>query len=137
MTDKKMGFFNSDEKQSKSSDIIPVPKKGYNKEYKPPLEPLNPDDKKIAEQIDYETKSESINIQQKSDVRKTMRVPEEQFFEFMALLDASEYSYVYELLGDMIDQRMSKLDSSELRVYQSALESIKRTENKKKQRKRK
>ncbi|EBF5204862.1 hypothetical protein FH000_15225 [Listeria monocytogenes] len=66
-----------------------------------------------------------------------MRVPDAQFFEFMALLDTSEYSYVYELLGDMIDQRLKTLNTNELRIYQSALESIKRTEEKKKNQKQK
>lgn len=136
MAEKKPGFFNNDNKST--TDSTPTPRKGFTKEYKPPLVPKNPDGVNTTVKSKTETNfvESTQQIQQKSDIRKTMRVPETQFFEFMALLDASEYSYVYELLGDMIDQRINSLDSNELRVYNSALESIKRTEEKKKQRKR-
>ncbi|MBC1814123.1 hypothetical protein HCA60_16655, partial [Listeria booriae] len=107
-------------------------------EYKPPLNPRNPDNENTQTAPVNETDTSTTEIvASKSIARKTMRVPEDQFFEFMALLDTSEYSYVYELLGDMIDQRLNTLNSSELRIYQSALDSIKRTEEKKKSRKKK
>ncbi|WP_207578233.1 hypothetical protein [Listeria seeligeri] len=138
MADKKLGFFNTNENSSKTDDVTPIPRKGYSKEYKPPLSPRNPDKENTTiTTVKEDESSTSENSGNKSDARKTMRVPEDQFFEFMALLDTSEYSYVYELLGDMIDQRLNTLNTSELRIYHSALDSIKRTEEKKKNRKRK
>ncbi|EGC8681604.1 hypothetical protein PX347_002855 [Listeria monocytogenes] len=138
MTEKKLGFFNTNENPSKADEVTPVPRKGYSKEYKPPLIPRNPDNENttINPVQEAETQTSEI-VGNKSTARKTMRVPEDQFFEFMALLDTSEYSYVYELLGDMIDQRLNMLNTSELRIYQSALDSIKRTEEKKKTRRKK
>ncbi|EAD9920959.1 hypothetical protein KQX72_14630 (plasmid) [Listeria monocytogenes] len=138
MADKKLGFFNTNENLSKSNDETPVPRKGYSKEYQPPLVPRSPDTENTSvtpARVDESVKSDTV-INKRIE-RKTMRVPEDQFFEFMALLDTSEYSYVYELLGDMIDQRLNTLNTSELRIYQSALDSIKRTEEKKKNRRKK
>ncbi|MBC1746930.1 hypothetical protein [Listeria seeligeri] len=138
MPDKKLGFFNTNENSTKTDDVTPVPRKGYSKEYKPPLIPKNPDNENTQTSPVSEADTSTTEIvASKSIARKTMRVPEDQFFEFMALLDTSEYSYVYELLGDMIDQRLNTLNSSDLRIYQSALDSIKRTEEKKKSRKKK
>ncbi|EAD4839229.1 hypothetical protein WO46_15135 [Listeria monocytogenes] len=138
MADKKLGFFNTNEGSSKTDDVTPVPRKGYSKEYKPPLSPRNPDNENTAvTPVREDATSISEVVANNSSIRKTMRVPEDQFFEFMALLDTSEYSYVYELLGDMIDQRLNTLNTSELRIYQSALDSIKRTEEKKKSRRKK
>lgn len=79
--------------------------------------------------------SSATSTRTDSDIRKTMRIPEEQFFEFMALLDTSEYAYTYELLGELIDIKLKQLDSSELRDYQNSLASIRRKEEKKKSKK--
>ncbi|MBC1333508.1 hypothetical protein HCJ57_15610 [Listeria booriae] len=121
MSEKKPGFFNKDDgsKRKPNGNVLDL-------SYKPTVEPRNPDKPQDV--------SSSIYVP-KNDARKTMRVPEEQFFEFMALLEVSEYSYTYELLGEMINSRMNDLDSADMRLYNGALESIKRTEMKKKQRK--
>lgn len=112
MADKKPGFFNNTNNEELT------PNKGYDKSYKPPMAPKTPD-KNILQQVNNSNYSiEEISF----DSRKTMRIPEPQFYEFQALLDVSEYSYVYELLGEMIDARIQNLDSSELRAYQSALD---------------
>ncbi|EAC2557534.1 hypothetical protein JR536_002948 [Listeria monocytogenes] len=113
MADKKMGFFGN---TSTEDDL--KPKKGFDKSYKPPITPKSPDNNTPQVQSNPTIQFDDISF----DSRKTMRIPEPQFYEFQALLDVSEYSYVYELLGEMIDARIQNLDSSELRAYQSALE---------------
>ena len=121
-----MGFFNKKKKttnKKKTNDMsykeIPEPVE----KYKPDKESLN------------STPQTPVSSKTDSDARKTMRVPEEQFFEFMALLDISEYAYTYEFLGELIDIKLNNLDSVELRESQSALASIKKKEEKKKNRK--
>ncbi|WP_366533431.1 hypothetical protein ACOJIU_18305 (plasmid) [Carnobacterium maltaromaticum] len=121
-----IGFFNKKkpaETKKKTNDM------GY-KEIPEPREKYKPDKESI-----HSTPQTPVSSKTDSDARKTMRVPEEQFFEFMALLDISEYAYTYEFLGELIDIKLNSLDSGELREYQNALASIKKKEEKKKNRK--
>ncbi|WP_288528714.1 hypothetical protein [uncultured Secundilactobacillus sp.] len=76
----------------------------------------------------------SLKSGSKKDVRKTIRVPEQQYFELNALLELSANKYMYELLAELVDSQvkeMSKNNPDTLRAYQEIISRQKLTSQRK------
>ncbi|WP_054680677.1 hypothetical protein [Lacticaseibacillus sharpeae] len=80
----------------------------------------------------------SVTAKANTDARKTMRIPEEQFYELQALLELSSNKYIYELIAELTDARVREIakdDPEMLRSYQSIVTRIRQTDQRKKSRK--
>ncbi|GEK07547.1 hypothetical protein [Schleiferilactobacillus harbinensis] len=72
--------------------------------------------------------------------RKTLRLPNEVYYEFSALLELSEFAYSYELLAELVEDGIKKRSDEDPdfpRTFRAVAERIKMTDHRKMDRKRK
>ncbi|MBC2373775.1 hypothetical protein HBP98_17320 [Listeria booriae] len=131
----KLGFFDNNRKNKNDTEKSGKFDIGY-KGKMAPKSPDKPDATVNTSQVDIPNRNVvASQNKSKKEPRKTIGIPEEQYFEFMALMEVSEYTFTYELLGELIDSRLETLSSTDLRMYNATIESLKRKEEKRKQKK--
>ena len=125
----KIGFFNSagPKKQKNNLDLsytdIAEPKETYAPE------------KNTGKEILPKSKS-TISA---SAARKTLRLPNDVYYEFSALLELSDFAYSYELLAELVEdgiKKRSEEDPDFARTFRAVAERIKMTDQRKMARKR-
>lgn len=123
---KKPGFFTKDN----SKDTL---KKGsglLDKSYKPDPQPKT----LYRPEPTIETNNSSRSTQgfgNKSE-RKSLVLPAEQYYQFMALLDQSAFSYTYELLGDQMQPQIDKMSQVERQMFDMKVAQLREKDEKKK-----
>lgn len=64
--------------------------------------------------------------------RKSLVLPAEQYYQFMALLDQSAFSYTYELLGDQMQPQIDKMSQVERQMFDMKVAQLREKDEKKK-----
>ncbi|WP_054726809.1 hypothetical protein [Paucilactobacillus hokkaidonensis] len=59
-------------------------------------------------------------------------MPAEQYYQFMALLDQSAFSYTYELLGDQMQPQIDKMSQVERQMFDMKVAQLREKDEKKK-----
>ncbi|WP_257593980.1 hypothetical protein [Lactiplantibacillus plantarum] len=59
-------------------------------------------------------------------------MPAEQYYQFMALLDQSAFSYTYELLGDQMQHKIDKMSQVERQMFDMKVAQLREKDEKKK-----
>lgn len=118
-----IGFFNKEKKHSPDmayKEDIPV-KETYKGSG---LKAFDPSAEKKTTPVTHKVK----------DARRTIRIPRQQYYELLALLELSPNKYVYELIAELVDRAVKEISTDrpdELRLYQQAIERIKATDERK------
>lgn len=113
MTDNRPGFF-SKAKPDTSYKSIPKPKSAFTS-----------DNSELLENIHVEEDVLKIN-------NKSLGIPAIVWCEFTALLDATpDNDYTYELLEELIHERISRFNHEELQTYNRILDRKKEQEREK------
>ncbi|KRM25167.1 hypothetical protein FC91_GL001105 [Schleiferilactobacillus harbinensis DSM 16991] len=129
----KIGFFNSagPKKQKNNLDLsytdIAEPKETYAPE------------KNTGKEILPKSKSTISASAAANAARKTLRLPNDVYYEFSALLELSDFAYSYELLAELVEdgiKKRSEEDPDFARTFRAVAERIKMTDQRKMARKR-
>lgn len=129
----KIGFFNSagPKKQKNNLDLsytdIAEPKETYASE------------KNTGKEILPKSKSTISASAAANAARKTLRLPNDVYYEFSALLELSDFAYSYELLAELVEdgiKKRSEEDPDFARTFRAVAERIKMTDQRKMARKR-
>lgn len=59
------------------------------------------------------------------DERKTLSIPGEIYYQFMALLDQSEYKYAYEMLADQMQPSIDRMSDLEKQMFALRIKQLK------------
>ncbi|MEE6717084.1 hypothetical protein [Schleiferilactobacillus harbinensis] len=130
----KLGFFNNagPKKNNNNLDLaytnIAEPKETYNPE------------KNTGKEILPKSASKTLSASAAANAaRKTLRLPNEVYYEFSALLELSEFAYSYELLAELVEDGIKKRSDGDpdfSRTFRAVTERIKMTDHRKMDRKR-
>ncbi len=124
---KKPGFFTKDNSEK---DTL---KKGsglLDKSYKPDPQPKTL--YRPEPTIEANNSSRSTQGFGNKSERKSLVLPAEQYYQFMALLDQSAFSYTYELLGDQMQPQIDKMSQVERQMFDMKVAQLREKDEKKK-----